>query len=282
MRNLKLDIDRFEYHDNVAVDCYQNMQEKIMVVYFDYYYYIESAIAKAVDNPIRLIIKGWSEILYHEDLFEERAEGMFINTFKRRWLSIPSAQKRCDEEITTPFHDLGEKTIQIYEILNMEQRENYILLHIEGGVDDKEFVGFLKFCNATISLEEIDMSERRNVFLSIDEIKYLVGKKPFVATIPKATNKDEIIDSLRNLLRIPKNISSTWENLADLLSDIYWLECVFCVIVHEDLSAMPQDDLNSYFGVISKCRMKTLKTYFVLDKNTYECFIGSNSQGALA
>ena len=40
MRNLKLDIDRFEYHDNVAVDCCQNMQEKIMVVYFDYYYYI--------------------------------------------------------------------------------------------------------------------------------------------------------------------------------------------------------------------------------------------------
>lgn len=272
MRNIKLDINKFEYHDNVAVDCYQNMQEKEIVVYFDYYYYIESAIVRAIDNPIRFIIKGWSEILYHEDLFEERTDGTFIHTFKRRWFSISSVQEQCDEEKQLLFHDLGKKTIQIYEILNFEQRDNYVLLHIEGGVADKEFVGFLKFCNAIVSLEEIDMSDRRNTFLSIDEIKYLNGKDPFVATIPKVTDKDEIIDSLRKLLRIPQHISCTWENLVNLLSDIYWLECVFCVIVHEDLSAMPQEDLYSYFGVISKCRLKTLRTYFVLDKNTYWLF----------
>ena len=269
MRDLKLDINRFEYHDNVAVDCHLNMQEKEMVVYFDYYHYIESAVAKTIDNPIRFIIKGWSEILYHEDLFEEKTVGMFIHTIKRKWLSSSSAQKQRDEEKQLLFHDLDEKTIQIYEILNLEQRDDYVLLHIEGGSDDKEFVGFLKFCNATVSLEEIDMSERKNVFLSIDEIEYLDGKEPFVATIPNVANKDEMTSSIRKQLRIPNHISCTWENLADLFSDIYWLDYMFCVIVHEDLSAMPQEDLYSYFGVISKCRLRTLRTFFVLDNNTF-------------
>lgn len=277
MNNRVLDISRFEYHDNVAVDNFQDMRKKELIVYFDYYNYDDSTGIKMIEKPIQFVIDGWSKVLYHNGIIKESSFDKYVKTFIRRWPQKLSAQKLYDEEMNVVFHDLGEKTIRIYEILNMKQCDRYMFLHIEGELDGEEFLGFLKFYDVNLSLEEIDMSQKRNTFLDIDEIVKLEGKEPFVVNIPKVTNKDELLNSLRKKLQIPDNILCTWNNLAKCLSNIYWIGCLYYVIIHEDLSDMSKEDLDAYFEVIRKCQYRTLRTFFVLDKYSYDKYDRSDS-----
>ena len=277
MNNRVLDISRFEYHDNVAVDNFQDMRKKKIIVYFDYYNYDDSTGIKMIEKPIQFVIDGWSKVLYYEDIIKESSFDKFFKTFIRRWPQKLSAQKSYDEEMNIVFHDLGDKTIRIYEILNMKQCDRYMFLHIEGELDGEEFIGFLKFYDVNLSLEEMDMSQKRNTFLDIDEIEELEGKEPFVVNIPKVTNKDELLNSLRKKLQIPDNILCTWNNLAKCLSNIYWIGCLYYIIIHEDLSDMSKEDLDAYFEVIRKCQYRTLRTFFVLDKYSYDKYDRSDS-----
>ena len=270
MNNRVLDISRFEYHDNVAVDNCQDMWEKEIIVYFDYYNYVGLTGIETVANPIKLVIKGWSKILYYEDTIEERTIDKTAKDFVRRWSQSQFGQEQYDKEMKVVFNDLGEKNIQIYEILNMDQCDNYVFLHIEGELDNKEFIGFLKFNNATVSLEEIDMSKRTNSFLNIDEIDCLNKKDTYVVTIPTVANRDELLNSLKKQLIVPDYISFTWDNLEELLSNIYWLGRMYYVIIHENLSDMSKEDLNAYIKVIKKCQYRTLRTFFILDRCTYD------------
>ena len=277
MNNRVLDISRFEYHDNVAVDNFQDMRKKEIIVYFDYYNYDDSTGIKMIEKPIQFVIDGWSKVLYHNGIIKESSFKKFVKTFTRRWPQKLSAQKLYDEKMNVVFHDLGEKTIRIFEILNMKQCGRYMFLHVEGELDGEEFIGFLKFYDVNLSLEEMDMSQKRNTFLEIDEIEELEGKEPFVVNIPKVTNKDDLLNSLRKKLQIPDNILCTWNNLAKCLSNIYWIGCLYYVIIHEDLSDMSKEDLDAYFEVIRKCQYRTLRTFFVLDKYSYDKYDRSDS-----
>ena len=45
MNKKRLDVNRFEYHDNVSVDFTQDTQKKETIIYYDYYQDIDSFLA---------------------------------------------------------------------------------------------------------------------------------------------------------------------------------------------------------------------------------------------
>lgn len=240
MNKKRLDINRFEYHDNVSVDFTQDTQKKETIIYYDYYLYNTNTEIETIEKPVRLIIKGWTKIAAYDE----------NNAFL------------CHLESCNYF---------IHEVLNMEQHDNYVLLYIEGEINEEDFIGFVKYTDASVSLEEINMLNRKNVFFNINQIENLNREKTFFAIIPEVTTKEELFTSLKKQLLFRNSISfpSTWKGLAETLSDIYWLGRSFYVIIHNDLSRMFQDDLNAYIDVIRQCQQRTLRVFFVIDSNTY-------------
>jgi len=67
MNKKRLDINRFEYHDNVSVDFTQDTQKKETIIYYDYYLYNTNTEIETIGKPVRLIIKGWTKIAAYDE-----------------------------------------------------------------------------------------------------------------------------------------------------------------------------------------------------------------------
>lgn len=82
------------------------------------------------------------------------------------------------------------------------------------------------------------------------ETDYLAEKYRFVAQIQKVTNKAELFDELAKKLHFPSYFGRNWNALDELYRDFHWINEKEIVIVHENVSSLPTDDLKLYINII--------------------------------
>ena len=207
-----------------------------MLFSFDYYY--DNNLQKDVMNPCSLVIKDWTSIQY----------------------SLEPEDEYFELENSSVMPELAL-------ILEMKQEGNNLFLYDMS--DDNEYIN-LNILDATVSLELVDMTKNVNVYRSSDSIRNLAEENVFLARIPCVGNKVELLEALKSSLRIPSHITCNWDAMPKLLEDPFWLSNWTHVIVsHDDISELPESDMDMYRKVIAECRMHSMHTLFVFNDNDY-------------
>ena len=226
----------YSFDDNYATNFSINIRRRVMFFSFDYYY--DDNLQNDVFNPCSLVIKDWTSIQY----------------------SLGPEDKYYELENSSVMPDL---TL----ILEMKQDGNNLFLYAMS--DDNEYVN-LNILDATVSLELVDMTKNVNVYRLSDSIRKLAKENVFMASIPYMRNKEELLEALKSTLRIPSHIVCNWDVMSDLLENPFWLsKWEKVIITHDDISGLPESDVNTYKKVISECRMHSLHTFFVFNDNDY-------------
>ncbi len=207
-----------------------------MLFSFDYYY--DNNQKKDVMNPCSLVIKDWTSIQY----------------------SLEPEDEYFELENSSVMPELAL-------ILEMKQEGNNLFLYAMS--DDNEYIN-LNILDATVSLELVDMTKNVNVYRSSDSIRNLAEENVFMARIPCVGNKVELLEALKSSLRIPSHITCNWDVMPELLEDPFWLSNWTHVIVsHDDISELPESDMDMYRKIIAECRMHSMHTLFVFNDNDY-------------
>lgn len=83
--------------------------------------------------------------------------------------------------------------------------------------------------------------------------KYTISPDAYVALVSFVLNKEELFNELAKVLCFPDYFGKNWDALAELYRDFCWIEKTNIVIVHEDLSALPAEDLEIYLEIVQIC-----------------------------
>ncbi len=226
----------YSFDDNYATHFSFEIQRRVMLFSFDYYY--DDNLQEDVMNPCSLVIKDWTSIQY----------------------SLEPEGEYFELENSSVMPELAL-------ILEMKQEGNNLFLYAMS--DDNEYIN-LNILDATVSLELVDMTKNVNVYRSSDSIRNLAEEKVFMARIPCVGNKVELLEALKSSLRIPSHITCNWDVMPKLLEDPFWLSNWTHVIVsHDDISELPESDMDVYRKVIAECRMHSMHTLFVFNDNDY-------------
>ena len=207
-----------------------------MLFSFDYYY--DNNLQEDVHNPCSLVIKDWTSIQY----------------------SLEPEDEYFELENSSVMPELAL-------ILEMKQEGNNLFLYAMS--DDNEYIN-LNILDATVSLELVDMTKNVNVYRSSDSIRNLAEENVFMARIPCVGNKVELLEALKSSLRIPSHITCNWDVMPELLEDPFWLSnWTHVIVAHDDISELPESDMDMYRKIIAECRMHSMHTLFVFNDNDY-------------
>ena len=189
-------------------------------------------------NPCSLVIKDWTSIQY----------------------SLEPEDEYFELENSSVMPELAL-------ILEMKQEGNNLFLYAMS--DDNEYFN-LNILDATVSLELVDMTKNVNVYRSSDSIRNLAEENVFLAKIPCVGNKVELLEALKSSLRIPSHITCNWDVMPKLLEDPFWLSnWTHVIVAHDDISELPESDMDMYRKIIAECRMHSMHTLFVFNDNDY-------------
>jgi RNAse (barnase) inhibitor barstar len=73
----------------------------------------------------------------------------------------------------------------------------------------------------------------------------------FVANIkPGIKSKPELLSCLAQQLQMPNYFGENWDALVDMLGDLSWLKQKHITIYHQDLPALPLQELKTYLEIL--------------------------------
>lgn len=243
--NNTIDIKRVCLDDNVAYGYVFDPSKKEIIISFDWYF--DRISNKDINNPVNLIINNWSKILFSKELQKSEYEETF-------------------EEV--------ENVMSIYELLQIEFRQDYLFLHVVAEDNNKEDIyGYYKFYNATISFELVDMTKKSNIFTDVKEIEEFSEGTFYVAHIPPVKNNKQLLQLIITFIHLPQNTICNWNNISDVISYPYWLpKRNNLAIVHEDISLLSASEWRQYFNVIEECRLRSVHVYFIFNNKDISTF----------
>ena len=246
-----IDCRSFSFDDNYAYDFSFDSGKKEMTFYFDSYY--DAKKDEVILNPCRYLISNWA--------------CMFISHEGENY-------KIVDDNTILPKCEL---------ILEKKEQGDFFFLYVMA--EGYEYYYF-KIYNASVTLQLADMSLHVNTYNDINDISFSPIDEMYIARISHVNNKDMLLDEIKTSLRVPHNVKCSWDNLADVLCSPFWLlnKWKHVVIVHDDISCMPEQCMSDYMEVINYCRLHSIWISFVFPCNgnrtdyfNYLCSVHSQS-----
>lgn len=226
-----MDLQLVSFDDNYVYDFSFNNEKKEMVFFYDSYYDVKKM--EDIFHPCRFVISNWSCMQVATE------NNTYINVDSNMFLS------RCEM------------------ILEMNEEDSIFLLYV---MAENSNYYFFRFYDASIKFELEDMNSHINVFKEIGDVPVPSDGEVYIARIDKINNKSQFVDKIKKSLKVPCNVRISWDNLADVLCDPYWLldKWKHIVLIHEDLSCMSEKDMLEYKQIIEYCRLHSLRISFVL------------------
>ena len=97
----------------------------------------------------------------------------------------------------------------------------------------------------------IDDRMKQGPFEFSDELTF--DSQSHLALIPaNLLSKSDLMQTLRDQLRLPDYFGSNWDALSDCLRDFSWVESGEVILVHRDLPELPRGDLVHYLSVLAE------------------------------